>query len=454
MAATHAPQVPDPTDLCAVELVALTRKGSLGVIDVATAVADRISRRDSTVRAWAHFDAAELLERGRALDARAHRGPLHGVPLAVKDVFLTRDLPTGQGSPRWTGHRPGLDAALVETLRSAGALLVGKSVTTEFAATLRGAVTRNPLDPSRTPGGSSSGSAAAVADRQSALAIGTQTGGSTIRPASFTGIWALKPTWGAVSIEGAKVGTPTCDTIGLFSRQAADLMLLADVLDLDQAPGALPISLGGVRVGVCRTPWWDAAEDGTRAALPEAVRRLRAAGAEVMDLDLPGDFAGLQRAQHVLGRRETRATFRNELVANPGLHDEFRARAEGRESFTARELRAAYDLAERCRSGFDIVTDELDIVLAPSARGEAPVGLAHTGGAELNTIWTLLHVPVVNVPGLVGPQGLPVGLSVVGRRFEDRLVLAVATLLGDLLSAHPARGASAQATSPASTTSP
>jgi Asp-tRNA(Asn)/Glu-tRNA(Gln) amidotransferase A subunit family amidase len=172
--------------------------GTLTVAAIAEAVIARIEERDADVQAFAYFDKAAVRRQAQALDAAPVKGPLHGVPLGIKDVFNTRDMPTAHNSPRYEGSRPGVDAACVDTLRAAGALLVGKTVTTEFAATLRGGKTRNPRDLRRTPGGSSSGSAASVADFQTTIALGTQTGGSTIRPGSFNGIYAMKPTWNSI----------------------------------------------------------------------------------------------------------------------------------------------------------------------------------------------------------------------------------------------------------------
>jgi len=419
-----------PNELSATELVAQTTSGALKVVDVARAVIARIAERDATVQAFAWFDPDALLHQAEALDAAPTKGPLHGVPLGIKDVFNTRDMPTGHNSPRYAGSQPGVDAAAVDVLRAAGALLVGKTVTTEFAATLRGGKTRNPHDPARTPGGSSSGSAASVADFQTTIALGTQTGGSTIRPASFNGVYAIKPTWNSISREGFKMGTISADTVGLYARSAEDLMLLADVFDLDALESPTPAGLAGARIGVCRTPMWDKAMPETRQAMAEAAAALGAAGATVSELDLPASFAGFADAQLKIGRRETRSTFLNEYRTTPDLHEEFKARVEHRDAPPPSEIREAYKLVDRCRALFDEIAAAYDVILTPSAVGEAPLGQDKTGDASFNSMWTLLQVPVVNVPGRRGPSGMPVGLSLVGRRYEDRKVIAFAGLAG------------------------
>jgi len=327
-----------------------------------------------------------------------------------------------------------VDAACVDTLRAAGALIAGKTVTTEFAATLRGGKTRNPHNIGHTPGGSSSGSAAAVADWQATLGLGTQTGGSTIRPAAFCGVYGWKPTWSSISREGLKMSSTTLDTLGLYARSARDLMLLADVFAIEALEGPAPTSLGSQRIGICRTPNWDKALPATEAAISEAIAKLRAAGAQVDELPLPQTFDQISRSHIVIARREGRAAFLNEYRTTPDLHDDFKATVENRAGFTVAEIRAAYRHADHCRALFDDVAAQYDVVLTPSATGEAPVGQDKTGDASFNSMWTLLQVPVVNVPGLVGPSGLPLGLSLVGRRYEDRKVIAIAELVGAVFS--------------------
>jgi len=421
-------------ELTASEIVAQVASGEVTVQDVATAVLARIQARDADVSAFAFLDPDQVLDQARVLDAATERGPLHGVPLAIKDVINTSDMPTGHHTQRYEGHRPGVDAACVDTLRAAGVLVVGKTVTTEFAATGVGGPTRNPLDPTRTPGGSSSGSAAAVADFQATIALGTQTGGSTIRPASFTGVYGWKPTWNSISREGLKMYSASCDTVGLYARSARDLALLADVFDLDPPEAPAPPGLEGARVGVCRSPVWSRALPATQQALAEGADRLRTAGAVVTDLELPAVFDGLLGAHRTIMRREGRSAFLNEYRNTPDLDEAFRAMVENRDGLTPADCRRAYRLADTCRAVFDDLAGDVDVVLTPSTTGEAPVGIGSTGDPSFNSLWTLLQVPVVNVPGLSGPAGLPVGLSLVARRYQDRTTIAFAELAGQVFA--------------------
>ncbi len=406
----------------------MIRDGRLTAEQLVRACLERIEARDPDVRAWTFLDPASALRQARELDKGPIRGPLHGIPIGVKDMIDTGDMPTQHNSPIYAGHRPAQDAAAVATLRAAGAIILGKTDTTEFAAAGRFAGTRHPLDPARTPGGSSAGSAASVADEQVPLALGTQTAGSTIRPASFCGVFAFKPTWGTVSSEGVKLYAASLDTLTWFARDVADLSLLCDVFEI---PGAArrPAPLGGLRIGVCRSPVWHAAEPGTPEALDAMAERLRNGGATVGSLDLPPSFDGLDAAHRTIMHGEGRAAFLNLARTHRHLlHDDFVGRAENRDGITGAQLAAAYDLAARCRVEFDALAGAYDAVLTPSAKGEAPVG-RHPGEAVFNRMWTLLHVPCVNIPGHRGPNGLPVGVTLTAPRFQDRALLALAAAL-------------------------
>lgn len=421
-------------ELTATEVVAEIRSGSLAVTDIAQAIIARFDARDADVRAFAYFDRDYILDQARILDAMRFKGPLHGVPIGIKDVINTKDMPTEHNNERYAGSRPGVDAACVDTLRAAGALLIGKTMTTEFAESDVGGATRNPLDLSRTPGGSSSGSAAAVADFQSAIALGTQTGGSTIRPASFTGIYGWKPTWNSISREGLKMLSISCDTLGLYSRSAEDLALLADIFDISPLEEPAPESIADLRIAVVGFPVWPKALPSTEKAMTEGCEQLRAAGATVIDLELPQLFDSLHDAHSTIVAAESHSAFLNEYRNNPALSEKLRSRVEDRDRRTAASYRAAYVLADKCRAIFDDIASEHDCVLAPSATGEAPLGIEWTGDAVFNSMWTLLQVPVVNVPGFYGSANMPVGLSLIGRRYQDRKVIAAAELAGGLFS--------------------
>jgi Asp-tRNA(Asn)/Glu-tRNA(Gln) amidotransferase A subunit family amidase len=412
----------------AAEIAAMIRDGRSTAEAVARACLDRITERDSAVGAWAFVDPDAVIRRARELDSGPMRGPLHGVPIGVKDMIDTADMPTQHNSPIFTGHRPSLDAAPVATLRASGAIILGKTDTTEFAAAGRWAETRHPLDPRHSPGGSSAGSAAAVADGQVPLALGTQTAGSTMRPASFCGVFAFKPSWGSVSREGLKLYAASLDTLTWFARSVADLDLLCGVFTIADDAAPAPMSVRGARIGLCRSPAWSFAQPGTERAMAVAEASLREAGAIVTMLALPESFADLGFGVHqAVMFSEGRAAFLNLARTHADLlHDDFHARVENRTGISRARLIDAYDQAAACRPAFDAIARNYDAILTPSARGEAPLLEAGPGDAVFNRMWTLLHVPCVNVPVCIGPGGLPVGLTLVGPRFTDRQLLVTA----------------------------
>ena len=437
--ATHSD---DPATLTATLALGRIRAGTLTVEALASACLARVESREPTVHAWAFVDSGIVIEQARELDRRASLGrfgALHGLPIGVKDVMLTRDMPTQYNAEVYRGFHPRLDAACVATLRAAGALIFGKTETVEFAATGRPAPTRNPHDLARTPGGSSSGSAAAVADFHVPLALGTQTGGSMIRPASFCGIYAMKPTWNLVSREGVKTCSISLDTVGWFARSAADLALLHEVFEPEPEPdrrsAPAPFALAGARIGLCRSPAWPAASLDTRHAIERAASLLREAGADVSDLDLPRPFDDLVDLHRIVMRAEGQGAFLAEYCTfGTALTESFREQVENVDRTTRAQLLHAYDTASACRSIFDRIAAPFDAVLTPSTVGVAPEGLAATGAMTFNAMWSLLHVPAINVPGLQGSNGMPVGLTLTGPRFSDRHLLAVAASLGALLA--------------------
>jgi len=425
-------------ELTATEAVSLMRTGKLSVEEMAQACLARIRERDPAVRGWVYLDPDLVLRNARELDKREVKGPLHGGPIAVKDVIMTADMPTQHNSPVYKESFPTVDAGCIKTLRAAGALIFGKTDTTEFAAVTRGGTARNPFDASRTPGGSSSGSAAVVADMQTPIGLGTQTAGSTIRPGSFCGIYAMKPTWGAINREGLKMLALSLDTLGLFARSAEDLDLLADVFALEDRITAAPFDLRGARIAACRSPTWENTEPATRDAFERGVGLLKKTGAAVTLLELPPAFSSLADHQTTVMFGEARASFLSEIRAQPDLlHEDLSAMARNDKGITRAALVAAYDAAAQCRMAFDEIAANCDAVLAPSARGEAPVGTV-TGDASVNGMWTLLHVPIISVPGFAGPNGLPVGLSLISPHYTDRRLLSVAKEIGPIFGAQGA----------------
>jgi Asp-tRNA(Asn)/Glu-tRNA(Gln) amidotransferase A subunit family amidase len=421
----------DPTEITACDARLAMAEGRLSVEAYARACLDRVAAREPSVQAWSFIDPERVIAQARALDDAGPSGPLHGLPIGVKDVIMTWDMPTQYNSPIYEGYAPAVDAACVQTLRAAGALIFGKTQTVEFASTGRPAPTRNPSNLAHTPGGSSSGSAAAVADRHVPLALGTQTGGSMIRPASFCGVWAIKPTWNIVSTEGAKRFSTTLDTIGWFGRSAQDLRLLYDVLDPEPATDADIFELSGARIAFCRTPVWDSADPATRAAMSAAEERLRAAGARVELLELPAPFDRLNALQDIVMRGEGGSAFLSDYRTDAArLHPSIRDQVENAHGYSRAMLCEAYDIAAQCRVAFDALAGAFDAVVTPSTVGTAPEGLTQTGALTFNAMWTLLHTPCVNVPGFTGKSGMPVGVTVTAPRFADRKVMAAAEACG------------------------
>jgi len=433
----------DLSRLTATEAAAALKADRISVEELARACLARVAERDATVRAWSFVDPELVLQRARELDKTAVKGPLHGLPIGVKDMIDTFDMPTQHNSPIYVGHRPGQDAAGVATLRAAGALIFGKTDTVEFAAGGRKALTRNPHDLTRTPGGSSSGSAASVADFHVPLALGTQTGGSTLRPASFCGIVGMKPTWNAVNREGLKIYGASLDTLGLYGRAVSDIELLLEALAVGSDAPVEAKPAGALRIALCKTPVWRKAEAATKWALATAAERLKAAGATVTELRLPKAFDAVPEAQETIMHGEGRAAFRAEYFAAPHLlHQDFKERVENTKRITRAQLCAAYDLAAECRAAIDEIAGGYDAILAPASPGVAPVGLHTTGDHVFNKMWTVLHVPCIALPGLHDPEtGLPIGVQLVAPRFHDRRLLAVAAAIEPLLAGKPATAA-------------
>ena len=424
----------EPCKLTATQAAARIREGKLTCEELARSCLERIQSRDALVRAWLHVDAELVLRQARELDKSPPRGVLHGLPIGVKDVIDTADLPTTQNSPIYPNLRVGRDAACVAIARGRGALVLGKTDTVEFASSGRKALSRNPHNLEHTPGGSSSGSGAAVADFMAPLAFGTQTGGSLIRPAAFNGIYGIKPSWNLVSREGVRMSSISLDTVGWYGRCVSDLQLMAEALGIVAAPGA-EFSVRGMRVGVCRSPAWPHIEPAGAAALEQSAKRLMEAGAIVEELELPAQFNGLQAAQNAIAYREGGISFLPEYVnAHALLSAELRAKVDNIEKISDAALLQAYTLADACRPVFDsLFGDKLDVVLTPAAPGEAPSGLHTTGNAVLNRIWTLLHVPCVGIPAGRGAGGLPVGVQLVGPRMSDARLLAMAKVLAPVI---------------------
>ena len=409
-------------ELGAAEAVALLGRGEISAEELTRACLQRIEAREPAVQAWQHLAPEQALAQARAADAAGRPGPLHGLPVGVKDLIDTRDLPTERGTSIHRGRRPAQDAACVAALRAAGAVILGKTVTTELAYFTPGK-TRNPHDGARTPGGSSSGSAAAVADLMVPVALGTQTAGSVIRPASFCGVIGFKPTHGRLPMQGILPLSPELDTLGVFARKLDDLPLLLSALGLAILPLLLRRPL---RIGFCRTDRWDAAEPDTRAQLEELVRALGRSGAEVEELPWPAPLDGLFEAQKAIMSAGMARSLTTERAREAELGEPIRALFREGDAAAASLLPKALRLAEQCRPLFDALAEPFDAVLTPAAPGEAPQQLTATGDPVHNRIWTLLHVPCISLPLLRGPHGMPVGAQLVAPRGRDAQLRAAA----------------------------
>ncbi len=389
---------------------------------------DRIAEREPEVQAWQHLDVNAALERARDLDRGAVRGLLHGLPVGVKDLFDTHDMPTTYGSSIYASHQPRADAACVALCREQGAVVVGKTVTTEFATFTPGK-TRNPHRLTHTPGGSSSGSAAAVADRMVPLAFASQTAASVIRPAAFCGIVGYKPSFGKINRSGVKPLSDSLDTIGFLARSVDDAALFAAAAGGDRS--LLDIETGSSpRIALCQTHEWPHAGEDTRHAMMLAGQRLGLAGVRVRDLQLPLLFSELLRTQkevmaHELARSLADERLRHSQALSPGLAALLR---QG-QAIPAEQQWGNIQLAYAARAKLSSVFGDVDAMLAPSSIGEAPATLTETGDPVFGRVWTLLGLPCVHLPFTVGATGMPVGLQVVGRYGEDRATLGIARQL-------------------------
>jgi Asp-tRNA(Asn)/Glu-tRNA(Gln) amidotransferase A subunit family amidase len=386
----------------------------------------RIEAREPTVHAWATINPELALQQASALDRGPSRGALHGVPIGVKDIIDTVDMPTEMGSPIYRGHRPACDAACVALVSAAGAVILGKTVTAEFAGMSPGPTT-NPHNPAHTPGGSSSGSGAAVADFMVPAAFGTQTGGSVLRPAAYCGAIGYKPTFNLFNRSGIKFAAESLDTIGLITRSLDDLELLTAVL-VGRKPAAPRMIDTAPRVGVCHTPLWETAQPETMRAVEDAATRLAVAGAQVHEVVTPEPFGHLyQAARETINNYERSKGMAAEWASHSGAISKLLGdRIKLGMAMRHEDYLAALRLGEDCRAQLGAVFGENDVLIAPSVKGEAPTGLALTGDPAFQAFWTILHVPTITLPTHRGPTGLPVGLQVVAPRYEDERLFACA----------------------------
>lgn len=435
--------------LSATEIVAAIATGKTNAQAVAEAYLDQITIREPEVQAWQYLDRDQVLQQARHIDAQNAKGTfaqaasarsaqypnftgnaLRGVPIGFKDIIDTADMPTEYGTPIHRGHRPKIDAACVALTKHAQANVFGKTVTTEFANRFPGK-TRNPFDPERTPGGSSSGSAAAVGAGMVPLAVGTQTTSSTIRPASFCGVVGYRPTWGDMRCHGVMEASASLDSLGLFAHTVDDISLLRDVIVGVPVTSLPERDLKGLRVGVAHQSVWDQCDASTQASLQDCADRLAAAGANVStvpDTAFPVDFGLLEDAHRWVSSFEFARNRRWEIDHHWDAISTFLRENRIHDGLTCSfdTYRAARDLLERCRLQMDLLFSHYDVLQVPAAGGEAPIGLSSTGNIVFCTSWSALHVPALSLPLYQGPNGLPVGVQFVAKRGDDQALFASA----------------------------
>ena len=422
--------------LSATQIVSRIADGAATCEHVARDCLARIAAREKVVKAWSFIDPELVLREARALDRQTVRGPLFGIPIGVKDIIETSDMPTQMGSPIYRNYRTLSDAACVALVRAAGALIFGKTVTCEFAGATAGPTT-NPHDPKRTPGGSSSGSGAAVADCMIPVGFGTQTGGSVQRPSSFCGTVGYKPSFGLINPQGVKPAAESLDTVGLLTRTVEDAALFMRVLT-NSAPVKWPDRDAPVRIGICRTPAWDRAESASCNAIEDAARRLEKAGFAISDVELPAICEELTRTREVI----------NDFERARGMAWEWNTHREQISDALSNTIRRglamprdryveALECVELCRERAASCFDNVDALLTPVVNGEAPVGLADTGDHRFQSIWTQLRMPAVTLPTHSGSHGMPVGIQLIGPRNADDRVLAISHRVFAILGPGP-----------------
>jgi len=426
-------------------------EGRLSAVELAESCLERIAEREPEVRAWAHFDREHLLEQARTADeariAGAPLGRLHGLPVGIKDIFDTADYPTEDGTPLHAGCSPIEDATAVARLRAAGGLVAGKTVTTELAVYAPGP-TRNPHDPSRTPGGSSSGSAAAVAAGMVPLAIGTQTNGSVIRPAAFCGVVGYKPSFGLISRHRVLQQSRWLDQVGVFARDIEDAALLAealighDPLDPDTRPRARPRLLATARdeppvppqLGLARGPMWGEADEETREAFAELSEAL---GERIGDVTLPPHFGRAHEWHRTIMEADLARSFEREYRQG-GLSASLVEMIERGLEVRAVDYNEALGEVATLRALLAGIFDHCDALVTPATPGVAPVGLESTGSPVFCTIWTLCGLPAITLPLMEGTGGMPLGVQLVAPLGDDARLLRTARWLVRRLAAEGA----------------
>lgn len=440
---SHASGLQPDSRLTLAQLSRRLRSGALSSADLLRTCLRQINEYESRIGAWTWIDAARAMSHARKADdevrhSKKPRGRLHGIPVGIKDIILTRGIPTEMGCVACRGYVPDVSAEVVTRIERAGGFVLGKTVTTELATQNPGK-TRNPWNPSHTPGGSSSGSAAAVAAGFVPLAIGTQTRGSVIRPAAYCGVVGFKPSYGLLPTAGVNPLSPTLDHVGVFANSVDDAAFFAAILsgapDEDDArhgvfpPNAddLRLPRHPLRLAVVRAPAWDRTGPAQKKLLQSAARRFTQAGASVENLDLTSLLAQAVQATRAIQLGEIAAGYATMVARNRGgFSRRFRQYVSDGQKISAADYLGALQARRRIQQTFAAIFRRYDALLTPPALGEAPKGLTFTGDAVYCAAWTLCGFPAVSIPAGLGPLGLPLGLQVVGGYLDDWKTLLAA----------------------------
>jgi len=437
-----------PNLLTAMQVREALQQGLISSMDLVNACFERIDEVEESIGAWAHLDKALALEQARQADDFRRRGlalgPLHGIPVGIKDIIDTFDYPTERGSVIYQGRTPSRDATLVALLREAGAIILGKTVTTELAVMAPGKTT-NPHNIAHTPGGSSSGSAAAVAAGMVPLSVGTQTNGSVIRPASYCGVYGFKPSFGRISRHLVMTQSEPLDTIGVFARSLEDLALIADVLmrfdsrDHAMQPMAAP-AIASIMAqtppldphfAFVRTPMWEQLEGSSKDGLRELIDSVNQEDKGIIDVvDLPAMFNDIyQDHQHIMEADLARNFAREYRDGKSQLSSVLCEMIERGQRVLATDYNAALQRMREYNDSLEQIFDEYDAIITPASFGPAPAGLEKTGSPQMNTIWTFCGNPALTIPLLQSPEGLPVGVQMVAGKGDDARLFRTARWL-------------------------
>lgn len=414
--------------LGASDIVSCVESGGLTITAIAEAYLEQIEAHEADVQAWKHLDAEQVLAEAHALDKAGPKGLLAGITIGVKDVIDTVDMPTGYGSAAYEGFRPACDAPCVALSRADGALVLGKTVSTEFAMASPGK-TRNPYNPAHTPGGSSSGSCAAVSAGMALMAFGTQTAGSIIRPSAYCGVVGYKPSFGLLDAAEIKVLSHQLDTLGIITRKVADAAWCAAALS-----GRPRLVVNNIAqsptIGILVPSRLDQAGPEAMLALEQAASRISTAGGVVTTLALPDWFDGLHELHaSIMGWEVTRALAHERLKLWDQLTPVTRDFLLEKAKVSVSDYEAACEAIAERRKALAVLLEGVDVLMTLPAPGAAPEGLSATGAPVFNSPWTVLHAPCVTVPAMISANGLPVGIQLVGRIGDDARLLHVAAFV-------------------------